>query len=148
MKGMSIIVQKICQIVAPVIFLFGIYIVIHGHLTPGGGFAGGVIMAGAFIFQIISYGSDLPKLQKKEFSLEILESSGILGFLIIACLGLLFSTVGIFFANFLPTGKIGELVSAGYIPLANIVVAAEVSAAISLIFLAMIVFKEEISDDR
>ena len=43
MKGMTVIVKKTTQLIAGMIFLYGIYIIVHGHLTPGGGFAGGVI---------------------------------------------------------------------------------------------------------
>ncbi|MFC1898385.1 MnhB domain-containing protein [Candidatus Cloacimonadota bacterium] len=144
-KGMSIIVKKICQIIAPVIFLFGLYIIAHGHLTPGGGFAGGVIMASSFIFQIIAYGSILPKLRHEEEGLEFLESAAILGFLIIAALGLIISGSTVFFAEFLKKGQLGELYSAGFIPLENIVVGAEVCAGVSIIFMALAVFKDEVT---
>jgi multicomponent Na+:H+ antiporter subunit B len=144
-QGMSIIVKKICQIIAPVIFLFGLYVIAHGHLTPGGGFAGGVIMASAFIFQIIAYGSILPKLRHEEEGLEFLESAAILGFLIIAALGLIISGSTIFFAEFLNKGQIGNLISAGFIPIENIVVGAEVCAGISIIFIGLAVFKDEVN---
>jgi multicomponent Na+:H+ antiporter subunit B len=143
MKGMTIIVQKITQIMAPLVFIFGIYIVVHGHLSPGGGFAGGVIMAGAFILQILAHGILLPKLRKEEHGMEFLESAAILGFLILAGIGLLFSGSVVFFSNFLNKGTLGELVSAGFIPIENIVVGAEVCAAISAIFIALVVFKDE-----
>ena len=77
MKGMSSIVKKITQIIAPLIFMFGLYVIIHGHLTPGGGFAGGVVLAGAFILQILANGEILPKLREEESGLEFLESSAI-----------------------------------------------------------------------
>ncbi len=145
MKGMTIIVKKITQIMAPIIFLFGIYIIVHGHLTPGGGFAGGVIMAGAFILLILSDGSILSSLRKEESGLEFLESAAIMGFLIIAGIGLLISGTSVFFINFLEKGTVGKLISAGVIPIENIVVGAEVCAAVSTIFIALVVFKDEVS---
>ena len=54
MEGMSIIVKKVSQLVAGIIFMYGIYIILHGHLTPGGGFAGGAIIAGSFILLILA----------------------------------------------------------------------------------------------
>ncbi|MBN2460464.1 MAG: hypothetical protein JXB60_02560 [Candidatus Cloacimonetes bacterium] len=144
MRGMTIIVRKITQLVAPVIFLYGLYIIVHGHLTPGGGFAGGVIMAGAFILPILANGSILPNLRKEEAGLELMESAAILGFLIIAGLGLLFSGSLIFFSNFLHKGILGKLVSAGFIPIENIVVGVEVCAAMTTIFIALTVFSEEV----
>jgi multisubunit Na+/H+ antiporter MnhB subunit len=49
MKGMTVIVKTISSWVKVLIFLFGIYIILFGHLTPGGGFAGGVILASSYV---------------------------------------------------------------------------------------------------
>ena len=65
MEGMSIIVKKVTQLVAGLIFTYGIYIILHGHLTPGGGFAGGAIIAGAFILLILAFGSSALNLKKE-----------------------------------------------------------------------------------
>ncbi|OPX25620.1 MAG: hypothetical protein B1H06_07155 [Candidatus Cloacimonas sp. 4484_143] len=146
MKGMGIIVVKVSQIIAPVIFLFGLYVIVHGHLSPGGGFAGGVIMASAFILQILANGAILPKLRHEEHGLEFLESAAILGFLILAGLGLIISGSFVFFANFINRGVVGKLISAGFIPIENIIVGMEVCAAIATIFIALVVFKDEVSE--
>ena len=130
---------------APVIFLFGLYIVVYGHLSPGGGFAGGVIMASSFILQILANGEILDKLRLEESGLEFLESTAILGFLIVAGIGLLLSGSFVFFSNFMSKGVLGELMSAGIIPLENIIVGAEVCAAITTIFIALVVFKDEVT---
>ncbi|MDP8220599.1 MAG: MnhB domain-containing protein [Candidatus Stygibacter frigidus] len=145
MKGMTIIVRKVTQFIAPIIFLFGLYIVFYGHLTPGGGFAGGVIMASAFILQILANGEILDKLRQEESGLEFLESGAILGFLIIAGLGLIISSSFVFFSNFINKGIVGKLLSAGMIPLENIIVGTEVCAAITTIFIALVVFKDEVA---
>ncbi len=141
--GLTIIVKKICQFIAPTIFLFGIYISAYGHLSPGGGFAGGVIMASALIFQILADGSALEKLKSEKWHLELTESTAIFSFLILAVLGLLVAGAAIFFRNFLPAGKLGELVSGGFIPIANIIIGIEVCASFSLIFVALLIFKDE-----
>jgi len=119
---MTIIVKKVTQIMCGIIFLYGIYIVMHGHLTPGGGFAGGTIIAGAFILLIIAFGSGFLSLKKEETGSSILESSAILVFLLIASAGLVIAGMGIFFVNYIPKGTIGSLISAGFIPLFNIAV--------------------------
>jgi len=146
MKGMTIIVKKVTQIICSVVFLYGIYIVVHGHLTPGGGFAGGVIMAGSFIFLVISFGSEFLALRKEESGSSILESSGILAFLIISVLGIAIGGAGIFFVNFLPKGVVGRLISAGTIPLFNISVGIEVAAAFLTLFLALLIYKGEVEE--
>jgi multicomponent Na+:H+ antiporter subunit B len=144
MKGMTVIVQKVTQIVCGIIFLYGIYIIVHGHLTPGGGFAGGTIIAGSFVLLIISFGSEFLALKKEETGSSILESTAILAFLVIASIGLLIGGVGIFFVNFMPKGTIGSLISAGTIPLFNIAVGIEVAAALLTVFLALLIYKEEL----
>ena len=142
MKGMTLIVKKTTQLIAGMIFMYGIYVVVHGHLTPGGGFAGGVIMAGSLIVIILAYGGDFLKLVKEKTETTIVESLATILVIMIAAAGFLFGTK-IFFNNFLPKGIVGHLVSAGVLPLYNIFVGTEVAASIFIIFLSLIIFKEE-----
>jgi len=142
MKGMTVIVKKTTQLIAGMIFMYGIYIIIHGHLTPGGGFAGGVVLAGSFILLILAYGSDFLNLVKEETGSTMYENLAILVVLFLSVSGLLVST-RVFFHNWLPKGTVGELISAGLLPLYNIFVGIEVAASILTIFLALIIFKEE-----
>ena len=141
---MSSIVRKVTQLIAGVIFIYGIYIITHGHLTPGGGFAGGAIIAGAFILLVIAYGSDIIKLRVREHGSSVMESLAILTFLVLAVVAFFIGTK-VFFHNYLPPGEIGRLISAGTIPLYNIAVGVEVAAAILTIFLALVIYKEEVS---
>jgi len=145
MQGMSLIVKKVAQLITSFVFLYGIYIIVHGHLTPGGGFAGGAILAGAYILQILAFGRDPLHLKKKETGSSVSESVAILLVLMMAVAGFFIGTK-VFFNNYLPAGKIGELVSAGVIPLYNIFIGIEVAAALLTIFLALIIYKEEIEE--
>jgi len=144
MKGMSIIVKKVSQLMAGLIFIYGIYIILHGHLTPGGGFAGGAIIAGAFILLILAFGSSALNLKKEIAGSSNTESVAILMVVVMALMALLFGSK-IFFFNHLPKGEPGELLSAGVIPLYNIFIGIEVAGAILTIFLALVIFKEESS---
>ncbi len=145
MKGMTVIVKKTTQIIAGIVFLYGIYVIIHGHLTPGGGFAGGVIVAGSFILLILAYGSDFMKLTKEESGSTLYENLAILVVIFLAASGLLIGA-RIFFLNWLPKGTTGQLVSAGMLPFYNIFVGIEVASSILTIFLALVIFKEEIAE--
>jgi multisubunit Na+/H+ antiporter MnhB subunit len=145
MKGMTLIVKKTTQLMAGLVFLYGIYVIIHGHLTPGGGFAGGVLIAGSFILLILANGSDFMKLTKEETGSTIYENLAVLVAVFLAVSGMLFGAK-IFFLNWLPKGTLGELVSAGILPLYNIFIGIEVAASILSIFLALVIFKEEISE--
>ena len=129
---------------AGLIFTYGIYIILHGHLTPGGGFAGGAIIAGAFILLILAYGSSALNLKKEVAGSSNTESVAILMVVVLALMSLLLGAK-VFFTNFLPKGEAGTLLSAGVIPLYNIFIGIEVAGAILTIFLALVIFKEESS---
>ena len=144
MEGMSTIVKKVSQLMAGLIFMYGIYIILHGHLTPGGGFAGGAIIAGAFILLILAFGSSALNLKKEVAGSSNTESIAILLVVVLALVAMAFGT-RVFFNNFLPQGEAGELISAGAIPLYNLFIGIEVGGAILTIFLALVIFKEESS---
>ncbi|MFO8086957.1 MAG: MnhB domain-containing protein [Bacteroidales bacterium] len=141
---MSLIVKKVTQLMSGLIFMYGLYIITHGHLTPGGGFAGGAIVAGAFILLILAFGSKVISLRTEKLQTSITESLALLIVIILAGAGLFFGSY-VFFNNYLPEGEVGELISAGVIPLYNIFVGMEVSAALLTIFLGLVIYKEEVA---
>ncbi len=57
------ITTLISSIVAPFILLFGIYIIVHGHYSPGGGFQGGTMLAASVILLRLVLGSEIGQLQ-------------------------------------------------------------------------------------
>ena len=48
-RQQSVIVKTVCRILVPFIQMFGLYVIMHGHSSPGGGFQGGVILGSSFI---------------------------------------------------------------------------------------------------
>lgn len=144
MNGMTIIVKKVTQLISGLIFMYGLYIIVHGHLTPGGGFAGGAIVAGGLILLILAFGSGVMNLRKEETQTSISESIALIIIIMLALGGLLLGS-HVFFNNYLPKGEIGELISAGLIPLYNIFIGMEVAAALLTIFLGLVIYKEEVA---
>jgi multicomponent Na+:H+ antiporter subunit B len=139
-QGMTLIVKTITRLTVGLILLYGIYIVLHGHLSPGGGFAGGVIIALSFIHLMLAFGKDVALKKLSEVRTSLFESLGAIMFLSIAILGFL---GGYFFFNFfLQKGKPFELFSAGIIPLCNIAISLKVGAGLFAIFAALILFKK------
>ncbi|MGB2600701.1 MAG: MnhB domain-containing protein [Candidatus Omnitrophota bacterium] len=136
--GMSVIVKTITRLTVGLILLYGIYIVSHGHVSPGGGFAGGVIIALSFVHLMLAYGKEsaLKKLPKAATS--FFEGFGALMFLAIALLGF---TGGYFFLNFISKGQPFKLFSAGIIPLCNIAISLKVGAGLFAIFVALTLLK-------
>jgi multicomponent Na+:H+ antiporter subunit B len=137
--GMSIIVKTITRLTVGLILLYGIYIVLHGHLSPGGGFAGGVIIALAFVHLMLAFGKDAVTTRISKNLASSLESLGALMFLSIALLGFL---GGSFFLNILDKGTPFKLFSAGTIPLSNIAISLKVGIGLLAIFLALVVLEE------
>ena len=138
-NGMTLIVRVIARFVSPLIMIFGIYIILHGHLSPGGGFPGGVIIASAFVLVTLSFGKEIAYQKLKESTASVMESVGALIFLILAVLGIVFG--GYFFLNFLPKGEPFRLISAGFIPLYNIGIGLKVGGGIFVVFLTLILFR-------
>ncbi|ENN96593.1 monovalent cation/H+ antiporter subunit B [Methanocaldococcus villosus KIN24-T80] len=112
----------------------GIITILGGHITPGGGFQGGALIAGAFILSVVAFGSKTPLWFDHKY-LEKLEALGALGYLLIGLLGMVFG--GYYLFNFysvngfiiFPSPK--EIVTAGIIPYLNIFVGLKVLAGLS-----------------
>ena len=144
-KGMTLIVKTITRLTVGLILLYGIYIVLHGHVSPGGGFAGGVIIALSFIHLMLAFGRETAFKKLSQAAASVLESLGALMFLSIALLGFL---GGHFFLNFfLNKGKPFALFSAGIIPLCNIAICLKVGAGLFAIFAALILFQGSDKND-
>lgn len=137
-RGMSLIVKRITKITVSLIFLFGVYILLHGHLTPGGGFAGGVIIALSFIHLVLAFGKEAAFKKLNESVTSLFESLGGLLFLGIALLGL---SGGYFFLNVLPKGRPFDLFSSGIIVLCNIAIFFKVGAGLFAIFIALAILR-------
>lgn len=137
MRGMSLIVRVMAGLLAGMLFLYGGYIILHGHLTPGGGFAGGVLVAAALILVSLAFGS-VEQVERRRYILSsVFESFGGVVFLGLALTG--YFAAELFFRNFgvFYLGKPLQLVSGGLIPLANIGIGMKVGAGLFAIFLAL-----------
>ena len=150
MKGMTVIVKTISSWVKVLIFLFGIYLILFGHLTPGGGFAGGVVLASSYVLLMLAFGREFAE---KNLSLPIvskLDCLGALLFALIAILGLVLG--GSFFVNFLYQkylpGETLNLISAGTIPLSNIAIGLKVAASLFMVILVLSIFRPGVSGNE
>ncbi len=73
----NIIIRTICRILIPAIQLFGLYVIAHGHGSPGGGFQGGCILAASFILMVIALGLEETKRRFTEKLNNIFSSLGV-----------------------------------------------------------------------
>ncbi len=142
--GMTLIVKTITRLTVGLILLFGIYIVLHGHLSPGGGFAGGVIVTLSFVHLMLAFGKDAAVAKISKNLATNLESIGAIMFLSVALLGFL---GGSFFLNILSKGQPFNLFSAGTIILSNISIGIKVGVGLFAIFLALVILEKAKKDD-
>lgn len=121
----SSIVTSGSKLLFPAIVLLGAYVFIHGHLSPGGGFQGGVIIATGFLLMLLAY----ENYSVSHNGLSIVESLAGITFAGVGLLG--FMNGGTFLENFLPTGVLNDLFSGGVIPIIYIAVGFKVAAELT-----------------
>ena len=129
----------------PFCLVFGLYVVLHGHLTPGGGFQGGAVMATGAALMMVAGMFDEGEREIKYHHYKAIEAFGLLLFIGLAFAGIL-SGHGAFFRNiwanaggwFGAPGESGSFNSGGLLPLMNLAVGVEVFGGISVILVTMI----------
>jgi len=122
--------------------LFGFYLISHGHLSPGGGFQGGVVLGTAIILLALSHSIEKTEKKFKSRWLNMLEKLGILTLVFLGFLGIFLGYS--FLSNFLPLGNPGQIASGGLMLLFNIAIGIKVAAGVSVIFYALVRYRGEI----
>lgn len=145
---MSKIVRTCADIMFPFILIFGLYVIMHGHLTPGGGFQGGAVIATGAALVIVAYAYEEVLGMIKKITLMIQESAGL--FLFIGTALVAFGLGTTFFANYLANSGLlfgmpvpfgpnpGDLNTGGVLPIMNIAVGIEVWGGLTIIILYML----------
>lgn len=126
MNQASKILNHTLNLIYPIILLFGIYVIINGHITPGGGFQGGAVLAGVFIIRYLS-DSSLP------FSLERLNQIEKFLYLLILLSGISYSL--------LFWGKFPVEIKTFYLSLMNLLIGIKVFCGLTIIFFRFILFE-------
>jgi multicomponent Na+:H+ antiporter subunit B len=127
LAGASEALRVLALVLVPSLLTIGIYIVVHGQITPGGGFQGGVILATGPLAVFLAGRYLRMRIVAPHTVVEIGDAVGAIGYGLVGLGGLVF--VGTFFKNFLPLGIPGHLLSAGQIDVASVAVGLEVSGA-------------------
>ncbi len=110
----------------PVIVFFGVYIFLNGHLSPGGGFQGGAVVASAVLLLFLAY----PDFRLRHGILTALESLSGTAYVVIAVLGLVLAS-GFLDSRLLALGETGRIISAGTIPLIYTVIGLKVGTELA-----------------
>ncbi len=120
------------QLLMPLLLLVGFYIILHGHLTPGGGFQGGVILAVALFLPALS-GSRRYRMPLEHSAIRWVEGGAGASFILIGIIALLDGEG--FLAPMLEHGMMGSLLSAGTLPLLYLAVGLKVGAELAALLM-------------
>ena len=116
------------RMLLPLIALFGAYVIANGHLSPGGGFQGGAVLASGVLLALLAQ----PRLRIGHALLARVESVSGLGYILVGLAGLVFAS-GFLDTAFLPLGRFGAMLSAGAIPLISVLIGLKVGAEFATI---------------
>ncbi len=152
----SIILKLISLPVSIILICLGVMTILGGHITPGGGFQGGAMIASGIILSVLVYGIGNSTLELSHLYIEVLESVGALGFVIFGLIGLFVGgfylyNVGTDLLNVVPQAiqtvfHYPDVTNAGIIPYLNIFVGLKVFAGLSAIAIAFAGFKKYVEE--
>ncbi|MBU1086602.1 MAG: hypothetical protein KKD05_03690 [Candidatus Omnitrophica bacterium] len=140
-QGMSIIVKTVTRLTVGVLFVYGINVALHGHIIPGGGFAGGAIIALSLLNLVLAFGKDAALEKLSQTWAIIFTTLGLLLFMVIGLFGS--GNNSILESLFQDKGELLSLLMIGSIPLLNIAVCLQVGAGIFVIFIYLVSLKPE-----
>lgn len=143
-SGMTFIVKTITNLIIGFMMVFGAYVVLYGHITPGGGFPGGVMVALAYILITLAYGRKVVESMVSGVAGSLLDDLGALSILILGFIGLFLG--GTFLFNFLPKGTPFTLFSAGNIILYNLAITVKVGMSLYIVFLALAILQRVVTE--
>ncbi|EYD77715.1 Multisubunit Na+/H+ antiporter, MnhB subunit [Rubellimicrobium mesophilum DSM 19309] len=145
-EGRSEAVTGTARWLGPMTLLFGIYVTLHGQLTPGGGFQGGSIIAAATL--LIYLGEGYPAWRKivRSVLLDLSEAAGVGIYLVAGLVPLLAGAT--YLENILPLGEVGSLLSGGLIPILNAGVALAVAGGFCSIAIEFLEETREPNEDE
>lgn len=137
------IVKIVTRLLLPFIQMYGVYVVLHGHISPGGGFAGGAILGASMILFALAFGLEAGVKRISHGMATVMESSGALVFIFLGIIGIFlggnFLTNGHFIS--LPMGQPGNLFSGGLILVITFAIGIKVASTLTTVFYTLI--KEE-----
>jgi multicomponent Na+:H+ antiporter subunit B len=129
-------VRALTLLLAGPMVAFGLYVVAHGQLSPGGGFQGGVILATVPLLVYLAGDFETFKRITSHTLVEMAEAAGLAGYLVIGFIGMAIGTT--FLQNVFPLGETGEITSSGSIVLISLATGLEVAGGFVLLLYAFL----------
>ena len=133
----DVILRYVASILIPIVFVFGIYVVLNGHLSPGGGFSGGAILGAGLILFSLAFGDEVAQRFFKLKTFKTISAVALLGYAGVKCYSFLMGGMHVLsedshlwhdpISEFFHSLPIGSIASGGYILILNICVGAVVA---------------------
>lgn len=121
----DVILQQVARILVPIVFIFSIYVMLNGHLSPGGGFSGGAMMGAGMILYVCAFGFDKTR---RFFSERVYTSVKVTALVLYGVMITYYYIMGANgLENHIPLGKPGAILSAGLILPIDLVVGLQVA---------------------
>jgi len=133
----DVIVRTVARLMTPFIQLFALYVLMHGHATPGGGFQAGVIIAASFILIAIAIGLQEAKERVTQKARLPMESFGPLNFVVIGVICMIFGGYYLQYTK-VPLLPSLQAVGATLISAVEVGIGVTVMAMVTTIFFSMV----------
>lgn len=151
-KGSSPILRIMAYPIAIIMMAMGVMTILGGHITPGGGFQGGAMIAGGIIFGVLVYTLDGTPIKLSHGFISTLESFGAFVYVILGLIGLILTgsflyNFGADFYSLVPSTiqmifHYPDVTNAGIVPYLNIAVGLKVLVGLSAVVIAFSQFKK------
>lgn len=125
----NLVLKQVTKYIIPCIQLFGIYVILNGHISPGGGFSGGTILASSLILKDIAFGKESMKFNQ-DFALKLIGIS-LMVYGILKGYSFLSYT---FHMPHPPIGIPGHIFSGGFLLPLNILIGITVTSTIFILY--------------
>ncbi len=130
------VLQTVTRVVVPLVQVFAAYVITHGHLSPGGGFAGGTMLGASFVLYLFVFGADRARRKLRPETGEMVEGGAAVWYVLVGLGGVLMGAS--FLANAaagFPRGVEGALLSGGAVWLIGLGIGVKVAATVANLFL-------------
>lgn len=126
------ILQTIARFVVPAVFLFGLYVILNGHLSPGGGFSGGAVMGGGMLLYLFAYGYRRTERFMTLRAFRTVSACALVSYSCLKCYHFFTGANGL--ESIFRRGVYGSLFSAGMLPLLDVAVGCVVACTMYAFF--------------
>ncbi len=140
----DLIVRNVSRMIIPFIQLYGLFVIFHGHISPGGGFPGGAILGASIVLYTLAFGAEKGHQKMPHSISKWLESGAIIFYMMIGMVGIF--TGYVFLTNKAAgfyMGEVGVVFSGGFIPMITLAIGIKVGSTMITLFHTMIDEEEE-----